>query len=658
VAHQGDQRYREAFEHHWRSIRRWDRRNTGGFSSGEQATGNPYPPTAIETCCTVAWMAMTIDYLRLTGDRIAADDLELATLNGGLGAQHPSGCWWTYNTPMDGSREASAHTIVFQARAGTPELNCCSVNGPRVLGMLSEWAVMSATNGLVLNWLGAGNFKTQLARGEPVTITSSGEAWRDGHTELRLIAPTTRAFSLLIRIPGWAQEPQLHLNGKRFPGVVAGTYAKIDRAWSETDRLELDFKMPVRAIAGANEAAGKVSLYRGPILLAFDQSENAFDEDTLPLVNLDRLAEARLIIPKRTNLDPWLVLEVPTTGDRLLRLIDFANAGARGTHYRSWLAAQPARPAPAFTQIPADAARVPTGPVLFRWRMDRRKEHACRVEFSADAAFSNIAWKTNTTGKQITINSRELLPLAKSEGAPIYWRVVTSSGQSETLADVPPAWFRIDPSAPPQTSPPQIKLGPNGELISHSLRGAAEPEIGEVKPAKLAAQGADGTELNGRDQMLVYTVPSWPEEDFSISLRLLIKELPRGRLGQVFSAWAAGMDDPLRIVVDGEKLFARIEAGAAFSTAGAPIEAGRWYAVAAIKRGATLTLFLDGHLAGSCAIPEFLSTQAQDCALGGNPHFGGNEFLAARFADFRFHARALSNEEVMKFATPPGGRHP
>ncbi|MCX6913899.1 MAG: glycoside hydrolase family 127 protein, partial [Verrucomicrobia bacterium] len=77
----GEAKDREAFIHHWRSIRRWDRRNTGAFSSGEQATGNPYAPTAIETCCTVAWMAMTVDYLKLTGDPQAADALELAALN-------------------------------------------------------------------------------------------------------------------------------------------------------------------------------------------------------------------------------------------------------------------------------------------------------------------------------------------------------------------------------------------------------------------------------------------------------------------------------------------------------------------------------------------------------------------------------------------------
>jgi hypothetical protein len=45
-----------------------------------------------------------------------------------------------------------------------------------------------------------------------------------------------------------------------------------------------------------------------------------------------------------------------------------------------------------------------------------------------------------------------------------------------------------------------------------------------------------------------------------------------------------------------------------------------------------------------------MTTQAQDCALGGNPHFRGNEFLAARFADFRFYGRSLSTEEIQVLA--------
>lgn len=60
---------------HWRTIRNHDRRNSGAFNTAP-------------------------------------------------GAQHPTGCWWTYNTPMYGERKASAHDIVFQARAGSRELNC------------------------------------------------------------------------------------------------------------------------------------------------------------------------------------------------------------------------------------------------------------------------------------------------------------------------------------------------------------------------------------------------------------------------------------------------------------------------------------------------------------------------------------------------------
>ena len=117
----GEAQYRQAFEHLWWSMCKGDRHNNGGFTSGERATGNPYDKAPIETCCTVAWMAMSVEMLRLTGNPIVADELELAMLNSGIGMLSPSGRWVTYNTPMDGERRASAHDIVFQAKPGSPE---------------------------------------------------------------------------------------------------------------------------------------------------------------------------------------------------------------------------------------------------------------------------------------------------------------------------------------------------------------------------------------------------------------------------------------------------------------------------------------------------------------------------------------------------------
>ena len=105
----GEASIAQAFEQIWWSIAECDRHNTGGFSSGEKATGNPYDPRAIETCCTIAWMALTSTCCADRRPAARPTSWSSSTWNGVLGAQHPAGRWWTYNTPMDGERKASAH---------------------------------------------------------------------------------------------------------------------------------------------------------------------------------------------------------------------------------------------------------------------------------------------------------------------------------------------------------------------------------------------------------------------------------------------------------------------------------------------------------------------------------------------------------------------
>ncbi|HEY5910885.1 MAG TPA: beta-L-arabinofuranosidase domain-containing protein [Verrucomicrobiae bacterium] len=645
----GDTKYREAFIHHWRSIRRWDRRNTGGFSSGEQATGNPYAPTAIETCCTVAWMALTVDYLRLTGDARAADDLELATLNAGLGAQHPSGRWWTYNTPMDGVREASAHTIVFQARAGTPELNCCSVNGPRALGMLGEWAIMSEPEGLVLNSYLPGAIvapcrgqlvRLVLDRDYPVVDSQKVLVAEGGQTE----------WTLSLRVPGWSRRTRVRANFDGVPAEpAAGSFLHIRRRWKAGDEIVLEFDFGLRAIAGANEATGQVSLYRGPLLLAYDQALNALDEPEIPALDLLQLKAAAVVHdrkpPSITQPARWLEIDVPTVRGQTLRLVDFASGGAGGTRYRTWLSPGDPLPAPVFTQYPPDGERVRPGPVQFRWRRPRRQtESSCRLEVASDASFNGVLITTNlATGARVTVELPAPQPAA---AAARWWRVVTVARSGETTPDVPPAVFTLAQDAPMQSLPPEPNPGPNGELILHSLRGEARPNFGELLSEKFVTHNSEGTKVNGRDQMLLYSMPAWPEEDFTVAVRVRIDEVPKDRIGQIFSAWTAGMDDPLRLVVDKGRVFARVEAGAGYGTPGVPIETNHWHQIAAVKRGEWLTLFVDGHPTGDCSVPQFATTATRQCALGGNPHFNGNEFLAATFADFGFWARALSSEEL------------
>lgn len=338
----GDARYRQAFEHWWWSIVKLDRHNNGGFSSGEQAQGNPYHQGAIETCCTIAWLAMSVEMLKLTGNSIVADELELSTLNSALGMHSPSGRWCTYNTPMDGVRKASAHEIVFQSREGSPELNCCSVNGARGLGLISDWALLHDKDGLVINWYGPGLMTTTLPSGIGVKLIQQTDYPRQG--AIKLIVTPTKAvpFTLKLRIPHWSTSTSVKINGKPEANVKPGSYLDLQRTWEPGDVIELDFDFTLRCWVGERECAGKVSLYRGPILLTYDRRFNKYDPQQLPTLSMKGLKGT--LVRHTGSLSPEMLMEFPIDGGSPLYLCDFASAGNGGSPYLTWLKVKDVHP--------------------------------------------------------------------------------------------------------------------------------------------------------------------------------------------------------------------------------------------------------------------------------------------------------------------------
>ena len=328
--------YRRAFEHIWWSIVKTDRHNTGGFTSGEQAQGNPYDPRAIETCCTISWMLLCYEMYRLTGESYPLDELELATFNGMLGAQHPSGRWWTYNTPMDGVRRASAHDIVFQAFPGSPELNCCSVNGPRGLAMLADWAADCFGGDVHLNYYGPCQLETLTPAGQPLSLSQHTAYPVEGAVRIGLALPAPEAFPLLLRIPVWSRNTACSVNGEPVREEIRpGQFLRLERTWHSGDVVELQLDLAPHLWPGDREAAGKASLYHGPILLAYDRRFNERDVGEMPALPATGLCFAA------RSCDSWpqpiLCYAVTAEDGSEVVLCDYATAGAWGTPYATWL---------------------------------------------------------------------------------------------------------------------------------------------------------------------------------------------------------------------------------------------------------------------------------------------------------------------------------
>ena len=331
----GDEDYRTSFENIWDGVWRYDVLYTGGFSSGEGACGNPYDVRAIETCCTIAWMALSVDQLDLTDDPLVADQLELSTWNALLGAQQTSGRSFTYNTPMEGQRLASAHDIVFQAVAGSSELNCCSVNGPRGFGMIGQWGLTTKGEQVTVNYYGASKTELTTENNHTVTITQTGSYPFGSDLQISVAADAEYEGELRLRIPAWSENTEVKLNGEAVEGITAGTYLTLSGV-KDGDAVELAFDMSPHFWQGNYEVGGKTSVYVGPILLTYDQRFNEGQEtpDTLKLseLTLTEIACEDTLYPS-----PYLLVEATATNGESVVLCDFATAGQTGTSYTTWL---------------------------------------------------------------------------------------------------------------------------------------------------------------------------------------------------------------------------------------------------------------------------------------------------------------------------------
>lgn len=638
----GEAPYRDALLHFWRSIRATDIHNAGSFSTGEGAVGNPFKPGAIETCCTVAWIAYSVDALRLAADATIADAIELATLNTVLGYEHPSGRWCTYDTPMDGKRPASAHTIVFQSREGTPELNCCSVNGARGLSIIADWGVLEGAEGLYLNYYGPGHIEATTARYGAWRFDQATAYPSDGAITIVVTPGSDAETTLHLRIPAWSAQTVVSVNGERVRDVSPGTYLPLARTWAPGDAITLELDMGLRALPGDSYVDFRGSLYRGPLLLAYDQKHNTLDPAQLPALDLAGIALKPVTSDARFQ--PMLLLETDTPNGPL-RLVDYATAGAHGTYYQSWLPIQNLPPMPVSLLRPGNGDTLPEGPLYLQWSAAGR-DMRYSLTIARDAAMRDVV----ETQTDIAQPAAYYEPSASA--GDYYWTVTAQGPGGQNASDNGPFHFRIDPSLPAAEA---------ALLLDAPLRGKSAASVGKlvVNEHARAVPDRDGREngalyFDGQKTKLVYDIGIFPARDYTFSAWIAPDNLAANDAGwhHVFSAWAQGSDDPLRVSVQNRRLVVNIEqhAGGAHCP-GPELTEGEWIHVAAVKERNRLRFYVNGALAHETSVPGELKTSATRIGLGCNPNFGELEGYQGAIAEVRFYAAALTDAAIKRLAS-------
>ena len=341
----GDRQYLDAAVRFGQSVRRHERMIDGSASNHELFCEGARSQTEFlekpqETCATVTWIKLCAQLLRLTGDPVWADEMELSLYNAMIGATTPGGEWFSYFTQLTGERVPS-----FIAHADL-NLSCCVASAPRGLLLTPRWAVMTAPDGPVVNLYAPGTASAKLADGAEVKIVQETDYPVSDRIKLTVSPARKQRFTLSVRIPAWSQRTALAVNGQTV-ACEPGKYAKLDREWAPGDQVLLTLDLRGRALP-APSGAPQLALMRGPILLALD---NRLVPATPTAVWLTTNADGFVAL-KPLAAKPawaWMAFEVPfqvhpshfyghyTTN---LALCDFSSAGNDWNEknlYRTWL---------------------------------------------------------------------------------------------------------------------------------------------------------------------------------------------------------------------------------------------------------------------------------------------------------------------------------
>ncbi len=341
----GDRQYLDAAVRFGQSVRQYERMIDGSVSNQELFCDGARQQTELleqpqETCATVTWMKLCAQLLRLTGDPVWADELELSLYNAMAGAMTPGAEWFTYHTPLTGERVPSH---VQQEDVG---LSCCVMSGPRGLMLTPHWAVMASASGPVVNLYAPGTASATLTNGAKITIAQETDYPVGDQVKLIVTPAGRQRFTLRLRIPAWSQRTTLAVNGAPVP-CEPGEYAKLDREWSPDDQVTLALDLRGRAVP-APSGAPQLAVMRGPILLAL---ENRLVPASDTAVWLSANAEHRVELQPCAAKPAWawLAFTAPfqirpshffNHSVTNLALCDFASAGNTWSEtnlYRTWL---------------------------------------------------------------------------------------------------------------------------------------------------------------------------------------------------------------------------------------------------------------------------------------------------------------------------------
>jgi len=237
-----------------------------------------------ETCAAISMVYLFQRMFLLHGDARYIDCLERTLYNGVVSGMSVDGGRFFYPNPLssDGRYAFNAdHTVERQPWFGCA---CCPSNLCRFIPSVPGYLYAVKDRNVYVN-LFAGNTATLTVGGKDVVLEQQTNYPWEGDITVKVLKNKAKAFSLMVRIPGWVDKPvpsdlyhfsddvltgyRVMVNGQEVQGALEKGYLAIHRTWKKGDVVTIHFDMPVRTVRAHHAVVadrGRVAVERGPLV--------------------------------------------------------------------------------------------------------------------------------------------------------------------------------------------------------------------------------------------------------------------------------------------------------------------------------------------------------------------------------------------------------
>jgi uncharacterized protein len=248
----------------------------GMFSCDEHLAGRN-PSQGSELCTVVETMYSLEQSMAILGDASIGDRLERIAFNALPGAFTDD--MWAHQYDQEPNQvEVSLHTKPWTTNGPEsnlyglePNFGCCTANfhqgWPKFATSL--W-MASADDGLVAAAYSPCEVRTVVGK-TPIHLSEETEYPFRGSVRIAVNPATELTFPLRLRIPSWAEDPQILINGQQVTISRTEGFASIERRWKAGDLVQFKFELRPGLTRGYNDS---VSIDRGPLVFSYPIGED------------------------------------------------------------------------------------------------------------------------------------------------------------------------------------------------------------------------------------------------------------------------------------------------------------------------------------------------------------------------------------------------